>query len=282
MHVVQRAALLRYTAPRNIMTIKTFRPLIATAAGVALLGTAALAQAPASQGQTMAPPPQQTIQQQNEEIIKELRAIRQLLERLTQPQPSAPPQPTSAKVTNLKGYALGKADAPLTMVEFTDLQCPFCRQFVISTFDQLKKDWIDTGKLRYISRDFPLDFHAQAMNAARAARCAGDQDKFWEMRLALMRNANLLTPAYITKTAGDLKLDMASFTPCAVSNKYDAEIQSEMAEGTRMGVTGTPTFVMGRSAPDGISGPMVVGALPYSLFDAKLKELLTTPDKPVR
>jgi protein-disulfide isomerase len=250
------------------MSINTFRSFTAAAAGVAVLTVAAHAQAPASQGQTMAPPPQQTIQQQNEEIIKEQRAIRQLLERLTQP------QPTTAKVTNLKGYALGKADAPLTMVEFTDLQCPFCRQFVLSTFDQLKKDWIDTGKLRYISRDFPLDFHAQAMNAARAARCAGEQGKFWDMRIALMRNANLLTPAYITKTAGDLKLDMGAFTPCAASSKYDAEIQSEMAEGTRVGVTGTPTFVIGRSAADGINGPMVVGALPYQLFDAKLKDLL--------
>ena len=256
------------------MSIKTFRAFIAAAAGGALLSVSTHAQTPATQGQSMAPPPQ-TIQQQNEEIIKELRAIRQLLERLTQPQPSAPPQPTSAKVTNLKGYALGKADAPLTMVEFTDLQCPFCRQFVLSTFDQLKKDWIDTGKLRYISRDFPLDFHAQAMNAARAARCAGDQGKFWEMRLALMRNANLLTPAYITRTAGDLKLDMAAFTPCATSSKYDAEIQAEMSEGTRIGVSGTPTFVIGRSAPDGITGPVLVGALPYSMFDAKLKELLT-------
>ena len=274
MALVQPAPVLRYTAPRNVMSINTFRSFTAAAAGVAVLTVAAHAQAPASQGQTMAPPPQQTIQQQNEEIIKELRAIRQLLERLTQPQPSAPPQPTTAKVTNLKGYALGKADAPLTMVEFTDLQCPFCRQFVLSTFDQLKKDWIDTGKLRYISRDFPLDFHAQAMNAARAARCAGEQGKFWEMRIALMRNANLLTPAYITKTAGDLKLDMGAFTPCAASSKYDAEIQSEMAEGTRVGVTGTPTFVIGRSAADGINGPMVVGALPYQLFDAKLKDLL--------
>ena len=160
------------------------------------------------------------------------------------------------------------------MVEFTDLQCPFCRQFVPRPSTRLKKDWIDTGKLRYISRDFPLDFHAQAMNAARAARCAGEQGKFWEMRLGLMRNANLLTPDYITKTAGDMKLDMTSFTPCAISAKFDAEIQDEMAEGARIGVSGTPTFVIGRSAADGISGPILVGALPYSMFDARLKELL--------
>jgi protein-disulfide isomerase len=260
-----------------MMKINAFRPFFAIAAGVALLAAAPLAQSAAPQGSTIGPAPSpssQTIQQQNEEIIKELRAIRQLLERLTQPQPSAPPQPTSAKVTNLAGYTLGKSDAPLTMVEFTDLQCPFCRQFVVSTFDQLKKDWIDTGKLRYISRDFPLDFHAQAMNAARAARCAGEQGKFWEMRLGLMRNANLLSPDYITKTADNMKLDMKRFTPCTASSKYDAEIQSETAEGTRIGISGTPTFVMGRSTPAGIEGPMVVGALPYSQFDAKLKELL--------
>jgi len=246
-----------------------FPGILAAAAAVLMLTEAPRAQTVATQG---APPPALTPQQQNDEMLRELRAIRMLLERLTANLPA--PQPTTGRVTNLKGYALGRPDAPLTMVEFTDLQCPFCRQFVLSTFDQLKKDWIDTGKLRYISRDFPLDFHAQAMNAARAARCAGEQGKFWEMRIALMRNANLLTPAYITKTAGDLKLDMGAFTPCAASSKYDAEIQSEMAEGTRIGVTGTPTFVIGRSAADGINGPMVVGALPYQLFDAKLKDLL--------
>jgi len=258
-----------------MMKNKSFRPFLAAAGAVVLLGAGPFAQStPAG---TATPSVQQppTIQQQNEEMIKELRAIRQLLERLTQPQPSGPPQPTSAKIVDLKGYALGKPDAPLTMVEFTDLQCPFCRQFVLSTFDQLKKEWIDTGKLRYISRDFPLDFHAQAMNAARAARCAGEQGKFWDMRLGLMRNANLLSPEYITRAADTMKLDMKSFTPCAASAKYDAEIDAEIAEGTRIGVSGTPTFVIGRSAPGGVEGPVLVGALPYSQFDARLKELLS-------
>ncbi len=103
---------------------------------------------------------------------------------------------------------LGRPDAPLTMVEFTDLQCPFCNRFATQTFDQLKKDYIDTGKVRFISRDFPLDFHPQAMPAARAARCAGDQGRFWEMRTTLVKNAGQLSPAYITQTASSLKLDM--------------------------------------------------------------------------
>ena len=234
---------------------------------LAAAGAVLMLQAPA------VPPQQQGIsQQQSEEMLKELRAIRMLLEKLTTPQPAGPPQ--AGRVTNLAGYVLGRPDAPLTMVEFTDLQCPFCRQFILTSFDEIKKNWIDTGKLRYISRDFPLDFHALAMPAARAARCAGEQGKFWEMRLGLMRNANLLTPDFITKTAGDLKLEAKPFSACAASTKYDAAIQAEMAEGTRLGVGGTPTFVMGRTTATAVEGPMMVGALPYAQFDAKLKALL--------
>ena len=263
------------------------RTLAAAGAVVLLAGASAPLTAAAGQAQppsgpaSQAPAPPPTQQQINEEMLKELRAIRQLLERIATPQ-GQPPPPQTAKVTNLKGYALGRPDAPLTMVEFTDLQCPYCRQFMLTSFDQIKKDWIDTGKLRYISRDFPLDFHAQAMPAARAARCAGEQDtnKFWTMRLSLMRNANLLTPEYIRQTASNLTLDMKRFEACAASTKFDAEIQAETREGTALGVGGTPTFIMGRTTPAGVEGPMMVGALPYALFDQKLKSLLGPPGPP--
>jgi protein-disulfide isomerase len=236
-------------------------------------GSPAPALAPQQQGMT---------QQQSEEMLRELRAIRMLLERLTTPQqqqPQAPPQPTIGKVTNLKGYVMGRPDAPLTMVEFTDLQCPFCRQFAITSFEEIKKNWIDTGKLRYISRDFPLDFHAQAMPAARAARCAGEQGKFWELRMQLMKNANLLTTDYIAKTAAELKLEPKAFAACIATTKYDAEIQAEMQEGAKLGVNGTPTFIMGRTTATAVEGPMMVGALPYVQFDAKLKALLAPETK---
>src|SRR5436190_18516411 len=180
-----------------------FPGILTAAATVVMLGP----QAPTAQAPQPAGPASMSQQQINEEMLKELRQIRQLLERLTQPQPAAAPQPTTARITNLKGFVMGRPDAPLTMVEFTDLQCPFCRQYVSTTFDEIKKNWIDTGKLRYISRDFPLDFHPQAMPAARAARCAGEQGKFFELRYALMRNANLLSSDYINKTAADMKLD---------------------------------------------------------------------------
>ena len=229
---------------------------------------------------TAAPqPPPLTQQQINEEMLKELRSIRMLLEKLTQPAPQAPPQPATAKVANLKGYVMGRPDAPLTMVEYTDLQCPFCRQFILTSFNDIKANWIDTGKLRYISRDFPLDFHAMAMPAARAARCAGEQGKFWEMRLTLLRNANVLTADYIKKTAADLKLNEKEFAACAATTKYDAEIQAETREGAALGVNGTPGFVVGRTTASGIEGPLIIGAQPYALFDAKLKQLLGEPGK---
>jgi len=244
-------------------------PLAAVLAFVTLGAPALSAQLPPTPPGGSPP----TVQQQNEEIIKELRTIRALLESVIGP--TRPARPATGTVTNLKGYSLGRADAPLTMVEFTDLQCPYCRQFALGAFDEIKKNWIDTGKLRYISRDFPIDsIHPQALPAARASRCAGEQGKFWEMRLALVRNANLLSADYIAKTAADLKLDTKAFSACAATTKFDAEIQAELREGAKLGIEGTPTFVIGRTTPTQVEGPLLVGALPYSQFDAKLRELL--------
>ena len=251
----------------------TLSRALAACAAVTVLGANPAAAPSPVEGQqppvSAAPMSQQQI---NEEMLKELRQIRQLLERITQPQ--APPQPTTAKVTNLKGFVLGSADAPLTMIEYTDLQCPFCRQYATVTFEEIRRNWIDTGKLRYISRDFPLDFHPQAMPAARAARCAGEQGKYWELRMVLMRNAHLLSADYITKAAADLKLDTKAFAACTATTKFDAEIQAELQEGTRIGVTGTPTFVVGRTSDTAVEGPMIVGALPYAQFDARFRSLL--------
>ena len=109
------------------------------------------------------------------------------------------------KLTDVRGYALGRADAPITLVEFTDLQCQFCNRFTTQVFGQIKAAYIDTGKVRFVTRDFPLDFHAYAFQAARAARCAGDQNKFWEMRDALVRGHSQLGDAFVTSVAQGLE-----------------------------------------------------------------------------
>lgn len=227
----------------------------------------------------------QSLQQQNEQILQELKAIRQLLEKLAgpvngAPAPTAAPAPVDdhVKLANIGAFAIGKADAPLTMVEFTDLQCPFCRQFHVTAFEQIKKDYIDTGKLRYISRDFPLaTIHPYAEAAARASRCAAEQNKFWEMRHTILVNNAQLTPVVFDTFAQDLKLNVNSFKTCeaAATSKYQGDFQKDLTDATAVGVSGTPTFVVGKTNGASLDGVRIVGAQPYAVFDAKLKELLT-------
>lgn len=216
--------------------------------------------------------------QQADEILKELRAIRQGIDKLSVPapqQPQAPPAPPDkVQIANVAGYMLGRPDAPLTMVEFTDLQCPFCNRFALQTFDQLKKDYIDTGKVRFISRDFPLSFHPFALPSAKASRCAGDQGKFWEMRTTLVKNADKLSPDFINQTATALKLDMKTFAACSASTQYDAAIQKDITEASGVDVSGTPTFFVGKTTDKGFEGTRIVGAQPYAVFQAKIQELL--------
>lgn len=214
--------------------------------------------------------------QQAEEMLKELRAIRQALERVTPP-PAGQAKDQPAKLTNVGGYSIGKADAPLTLVEFTDLQCPYCNRWSTQVFAQLKAAYIDTGMVRFVTRDFPLDFHAQAMPAARAARCAGEQGRFWEMRDALVRGFRQLSEPFIASTAADLKLEMAAFKACASSTKFDAAIMQDLNDGRSVGIEGTPSFVLGRTSPQGVDGSLVVGAQPFAVFDAKIKEMLAQP-----
>ena len=212
--------------------------------------------------------------QQADDILNELRQIRQLLEKQT---PAAPQQPgeqiVKAKVSIEGAYALGSKDAPLTMVEFTDFQCPYCQRFHVSTFAELKKVYIDTGKLRFVSRDLPLDFHPNAMQAAEAGRCAGEQGQFWAMRDRMNANPDKLDIVSLVSWAQDLKLNVTGFRACVDSQKYRNAIQSDIQMAQRIGANGTPSFVVGKSTADGVDGELVVGAMPYQLFDQKLKEL---------
>ena len=213
--------------------------------------------------------------QQGDEILKELRQIRQLLEK-QQGKPAQPQEeaPTRAKITDLSGVSmLGSKGAPLTIVEYTDYQCPFCQRFHVVAYPELKKNYIDTGKVRFYSKDMPLDFHPNAMRAAQAARCAGEQGKFWELRDVMGANPDRLDMEHIVGFAADLKLDSAAIRACVDSGKYKEPVQRDVLEGMRVGANGTPTFVIGKSVGDGVDGELLVGAMPFQEFDKKLKEL---------
>ena len=217
--------------------------------------------------------------QQGDEILKELRQIRQLLER-QQAKPGAQPQeevPTKAKISDLsKVSMLGSKEAPLTIVEFTDYQCPFCQRFHVTAFPELKKAYIDTGKVRFYSKDMPLDFHPNAMRAAMAARCAGDQGKFWELRDTMGANPNSLDIEHIVNFAANLKLDTGVLRGCIDAGKYKDTVQNDVLEAMKIGANGTPTFIVGKSVGEGVDGELVVGAMPFQMFDSKLKELQGT------
>ena len=171
-------------------------------------------------------------------------------------------------------YSIGRDDAPLTMVEFADYQCPFCKRFHTDTFAELKKNYIDTGKVRFISRDLPLSFHPNALNAAQAAHCAGEQGKFWEMRDALISHAEELAHDSIVKYASGISLNMAAFSSCLDGEKYKALLQKEIADAGSLSISGTPTFVLGRVSGDKLIGQRIVGAMSYSAFEGEIKKSL--------
>jgi protein-disulfide isomerase len=171
-------------------------------------------------------------------------------------------------------YSLGRSDAPLTMLEFTDYQCPFCRRFQAETWPLLKKNYIDTGKLRFIVRDLPLQFHSAARPAAEAAHCAAEQGKFWEMHHALLSGDDPLANGGIERRAKALGLDTARLQTCMKANRYESAIARNIAAADALNIHGTPSFVIGRLANGGLEGQLVDGAQPYDEFDAALKQLL--------
>jgi len=253
----------------SIMKNGILKYAAALVAAVTLLGGATLARA---QGITS---------EQAQQILDELKAIRKTLEQ----RPAAPApmpgqgqaQPQSDKVSmafTAGGFSVGKEDAPLVLVEYTDYQCPFCQRFHNDSYAQIKANYIDTGKVRYVSRDFPLSFHENAQRSAVAARCAGEQGKFWELRHVMIVNASQLQPDKILGYAQNASLDVPKFKTCFESDKYRAAIDKDVAEGQAAGVNGTPSFVLGRVENGKLEGVRLVGAMPYQQFDAKIQEML--------
>ncbi len=153
---------------------------------------------------------------------------------------------------------LGDDDAPVTIVEFSDYECPFCARFHTLTFGQLKSEYIDTGKVKFVYRDFPLSFHPQAQKAAEAAECAGEQDKYFEMHELLFSSGVAGGVASFKQYASQIGLNTAKFNECLDSGKMVSEIRKDTADGAAIGVQGTPAFY--------VNGVEVSGAQPFEVF----------------
>jgi protein-disulfide isomerase len=164
----------------------------------------------------------------------------------------------------------GPATAPVTIVEFSDFQCPYCAR-VNPTLKQVEEKYGD--KLRVVFRDFPLvQIHKDAAKAAEAGECAHEQGKFWEMHDRLFANQSKLQVEALKQTATEIGLDAEKFNQCLDSSKYAAEVQKDVDEGARYGVTGTPAFF--------INGRLIGGAQPLEAFTDVIDEELARAQPP--
>ncbi len=166
-----------------------------------------------------------------------------------------------------KGPTLGSVGAPVTMVEFADFQCSFCRKFWADTFPKLKETHIKQGRVRIIYRHFAIlgKFSEQA---AMAAECAGEQGKFWEYHDQLFANQGGLafTQSKLKQYARQIRLKPESFDGCLAGEKYRKKVEGETAVAASLGARGTPTFF--------VNGRLMVGAQPFEVFQAVIEEEL--------
>lgn len=213
-------------------------------------------------------------------LQKALSQMQAQLAALKRAQPPPPQEPPGPRTTSIAGNpVMGNPKAPLTIIEFSDFQCPFCSRWHHDTFPQLKKDYIDTGKVRFSYRDLPLtSIHPRALPAALAAECANEQGRFWEYHDRLFENQTSMSDENLLKWAGDLKLNTDAFTACMTTQKYKAEIERDAADAQKVGINGTPGFIVGLSRPDGsVEGIYISGAVPYNVFTQAIESLLKAP-----
>lgn len=195
--------------------------------------------------------------------------------------PPAAPTPQEGTVSITNDPVLGKKDAPVTIVEFSDFECPFCKRAFTEVLPQLKKEYIETGKVKLVYKDFPLDFHANAQKEAEAAQCAFDEggdSAYYQFHDSIFTqtkgNGTGLALTELPLIAQKLGLDQAKFQQCLDSGKNEQEVKDDMAEGEKVGVSGTPSWVIGKSNGDSIEGKLIVGAQPYAALKAVIDSAL--------
>lgn len=170
--------------------------------------------------------------------------------------------------------AMGRADAPVAIIEYSDLQCPYCARFAMQTFPRIKRDYVDTGKVRYVARDLPLPFHAFAVAAAVAVRCAGEQGGFWAYREALFARQSELGRSPYDALAAGLSLDVPQFQTCRNDGAAEAAVRADAERARSLGITSTPSFLIGEPVEGGIHGEKFSGAESYEEFAKRIEEAL--------
>jgi protein-disulfide isomerase len=182
-------------------------------------------------------------------------------------------------ISTANGHSMGDEAAKLTMVEFSDYQCPYCGRYANETFSKLIEAYVKTGKVRYVLRNYPIQsIHPLAEKAAEAAECAGDQGKYWEMHERLFQNQKALTTDELPGHAAAIGLDEGAFRQCMDSGKFAGKIASDVADGAKLRVSGTPGFYFGfadAKEPGKIRAvKLLSGAQPIGAFTELIEGLL--------
>lgn len=168
---------------------------------------------------------------------------------------------------------LGNPNAPITIVEWGDYQCTYCHLFHQNTKDQIIQQYVDTGKVNFVFRDFPLN-GPDSVLAAEAAYCAGDQNKYWQYHDELYNNwggekTGWVNPESLNKFASTVGLDLSQFDQCLADKKYEQKVTDNQRYGTEIGIDATPSFII----LDGKTATKVEGAQPFSVFKQVLDNI---------
>ena len=197
-------------------------------------------------------------------------------------QQAVPEQTGPEKVSVDDDPVLGDKSAPITMIEFVDYECPFCKRFFDETLPQIKSDYIDKGKMKLVMRDLPLSFHQNAHRESQAAECAREQGgdtayfKYHdEIFKRTTSNGTGLALDQLSVIANDIGLNGSALQSCLDSEKYKAEVDKDLADASAYGATGTPSFFIGKSDSSGtFTGTILIGAQPFAAFKTIIDEQL--------
>lgn len=221
----------------------------------------------------------ESLKQGQDDIRKELAEIKKLLQQGVRA--AAPSGPNVAgKIFDLgENPSKGSDTAKVALLEFTDYQCPFCKRHKDNTQPQIESEYVDSGKVRFVSLDMPLpNLHKLAMKAAEAAHCADEQGQYWEMRDRIFENQRALEPW--NSHAEALGLDVSKYEACLNSGKYADAVKADLAEAAKAGATGTPSFVVAvidDKDPSKVKGlTFIRGAQPFAAFKTALDEALAS------
>src|SRR6266404_1301925 len=249
-----------------------------------LVAPESLAQSPDSAGELKALNQRiNNLEEGQRNIERSLNEIKQLLLVKIAAVPT-PTRPTSIALGD--SPVRGDKNALVVLLDFSDYQCPFCGRFVRETMPLIDHDYVQSGKIKYVFRDFPLEsIHPLAFKAAEAARCAGEQNRFWEMHDRLYQNQNALDLGSLPFYAQALGLNVDQFAQCLNSDKYLSSIRTDISDATSAGIQGTPNFVIGlvdHKNPNAQTirvWQQIVGAQPYASYKAALDSAIAAASK---